>query len=178
MDCSPTVSKTKQHPLRLNVGFLLHQGAGTSREFEIDLPRLQVGDDLDLLFLRGHLRLTRTGEGLYIEGPLESEIELECARCLTPLSQALAVELGELLYYPPRPGTEPSENVPETGALDLRPLLREHLLLDLPMHALCRQDCKGICPECGGNLNETTCEHPETELDPRLAALKSLLQES
>ncbi len=172
------MSKTKQHPLRLNVGFLLHQGAGTSREFEIDLPALQVGDELDLLFLRGILRLTRTGEGLYIEGPLESEIDLECDRCLTPLNQALAVELGELLYYPPRPGTDPSESVPETGTLDLRPLVRDHLLLDMPMHTLCRKDCKGWCPECGGNLNETTCEHPETELDPRLAALKSLLQDS
>ena len=112
------MSKTKQHPLRLNVGFLLHQGAGTSREFEIDLPALQVGDDLDLLFLRGILRLTRTGEGLYIEGPLEAEIDKDCDRCLTPLNQTLAVELGELLYYPPRPGTDPSESVPETGNLD------------------------------------------------------------
>ena len=172
------MSNTKQHLLRLNVGFLLHQGAGTSREFEIDLPALQVGDDLDLLFLRGLLRLTRTGEGLYIEGSLESEIDLECDRCLTQVNRALAVELGELLYYPPRPGTDPSENVPETGTLDLRPLVREHLLLDMPMHALCRSDCKGLCAECGGNLNETTCEHPEMDLDPRLAALKSLLQES
>ncbi len=172
------MSNTKQHPLRLNVGSLLHQGAGTSREFEIDLPALQVGDDLDLLFLRGLLRFTRTGEGLYIEGSLESEIDLECDRCLTQLNRALRVELGELLYYPPRPGTDPSENVPETGALDLRPLVREHLLLDMPMHSLCRQDCKGLCAECGGNLNETTCEHPDTDLDPRLAALKSLLQES
>ncbi len=172
------MSKTKQHPLRLNVGSLLHQGAGTSLEFEFDLPALQVGDDLELSFLRGALRLTRTGEGLYIDGPLESEIELECDRCLTPLSHSLAVTVGELLYYPPRPGADPSENVPETAMLDLRPLVREHFLLDMPMHALCREDCKGLCPECGGNLNEKEHEHPETELDPRFAALKSLLHDS
>jgi uncharacterized protein len=172
------VSKIKQHPLRLNVGSLLHQGAGTSQEFEFDFPALQVGDDLDLSFLRGVLRLTRTGEGLYIEGPLESEAELECDRCLTPLNLAQAVELGELLYYPPRPGADASESIPETGVLDLRPLIREHFLLDMPMHALCREDCMGLCPECGGNLNETSCEHPEAELDPRFAALKSLLQDS
>ncbi|MFQ5921415.1 MAG: DUF177 domain-containing protein [Anaerolineales bacterium] len=172
------MSKTKQHPLRLNVGFLLHQGAGTSQEVEFDFPAIQVGDDLDLSFLRGILRLTRTGEGLYIEGPLESETALDCDRCLTPLNHPLVVELGELLYYPPRPGSDPSESIPETGILDLRPLVREHILLDMPMHALCRSDCKGLCPECGGNLNETGCEHPETELDPRFAALKSLLQDS
>ncbi|MFQ5944153.1 MAG: DUF177 domain-containing protein, partial [Anaerolineales bacterium] len=166
------MSKTKQQPLRLNVGSLLHQGAGSSQEFEFDIPSVQVGDDLDLSFLRGVLRLTRTSEGLYIEGPLESGTELECDRCLTPLSQALNIELGELLYYPPRPGAEPSESVPETGSLDLRLLVREHFLLDMPMHALCRLDCLGLCPECGGNLNETDCEHPETELDPRFAALK------
>ena len=172
------MSKIKQHPLRLNVGFLLHQGAGTSQEFEFEFPALQVGDGLDLSFLRGALRMTRTGEGLYIEGRLESEAELDCDRCLTPLKHQLAVELGELLYYPPRLGSDPSESVPETGILDLRPLVREHFLLGMPMHALCRSDCKGLCPECGGNLNETNCEHLETELDPRFAALKELLQDS
>ena len=172
------MSKNRQHPLRLNVGSLLHQGAGTSQEFEFDLPAIQVGDDLELSFLRGVLRLTRTGEGLYIEGALESELELDCDRCLTSLNQALSVELGELLYYPPRPGTDPSEGVPETGILDLRPLVRDHFFLDMPTHSLCRSDCKGLCPECGNNLNESNCEHPETELDPRFAALKSLLPES
>ena len=172
------MSRTRQHPLRLNVGFLLHQSAGTSRDFEFDLPAVQVGDDLDLSFLRGDIRMTRTSEGLYLEGRLESEVDQECDRCLIPLSNELTADLGDLLYYPPRPGSDPVDNIPETGVLDMRLLIREHFLLNMPMHSLCRAECKGLCPECGGNLNDTTCEHPEVDMDPRLAALKSLLPES
>lgn len=172
------MSKTKQHPLRLNVGSLLHQGAGTIQEIEFDLPSVQVGDDLDLSYLRGDIRLTRTSEGLYLEGHLESQFEIECDRCLTQVAKSVLLVPGELLYYPPRPTADSSVNIPETGQLDLRPLVREHFLVEIPLHSLCRPDCKGLCPECGGNLNETTCEHPEADLDPRLAALKSLLPES
>ena len=172
------MSKTKQHPLRLNVGFLLHQGAGTSQEFDFDLPAIQVGDDLDLSFLRGDVRMTRTSEGLYLDGLLASAVAQECDRCLTPLNTEVIAEVGELLFYPPRPGTQPAENVPESGILDLRPLLREQFFVSLPMHTLCKADCKGLCPECGGNLNETACEHPSVNIDPRMAALKALLPES
>lgn len=165
----------KQHPLRLNVGFLVHQSVGTSREVEFDLPETRVGDDLRLSHLRGSLRFTRTSDGLYLEGKLDSAMQLDCNRCLSPIQQALEVELGDLLRYP---STDPVLGVPETGILDLRPLVREHFLLGIPGQPLCREDCRGLCPECGGNLNETTCDHPETEIDPRLAALKSLLHES
>lgn len=169
---------TQQHPLRLNVGFLLHQGAGTSREFEFDFPALQVEDDLELKFLRGALRFTRTSEGLYLDGRLTSEIDLECDRCLTPIDQPLAVDLEELLIYPPYFGSDPVLTVPETGIFNLAPLLREHFLLGVPTHPLCRPDCKGLCPECGVNWNEESCDHPKSDIDPRLAALKSLLPES
>jgi len=54
-------------------------------------------------------------------------------------------------------------------------LLREYLVLDIPSRPLCRPECKGLCPECGNNLNESTCEHPESQIDPRLASLSSLL---
>lgn len=169
---------SQQRLLRLNVGFLLHQGAGTSQEFEFDFPEIQLADDLELEFLRGTLRFTRTSEGLYLEGQLASAIDQECVRCLTPLDLPLSVSLAELLNYPPSPGSDPIATVPETGIFNLAPLLREHFLLGVPSRPLCRPDCQGLCPECGANWNDETCDHPKVDIDPRLAALKSLLHES
>lgn len=169
---------SQQHPLRINVGFLLHQSIGTSRDIEFDFPALPVGDDLDLAFLRGTLRFTRISGGLYLEGRLASQLDLDCDRCLGPVEQALTVELGDLLTHPPSPGSEPTLTIPETGIFNIGSLLREHFLLGIPTHPLCRPDCKGLCPECGANWNEETCKHPEVDINPRLAALKSLLPES
>lgn len=171
-------ARSKQHPLRLNVGFLLHQGVGTSRDFDFDLPAVEVSDDVDLAFLRGVLNLTRISQGLYLEGRLETQISMECDRCLTVLEHPLQIEPKELLYFPPQPAGDPVLSVPETGILDLKPLLREYFVVGMPMHPLCRPDCKGLCPECGGNRNETVCEHPAAEVDSRLAVLKSLLPDS
>ncbi len=68
--------------------------------------------------------------------------------------------------------------VPETGLLDLEPLVREEMLLAIPINPICRLDCKGLCPICGGNLNETLCTHEDEEIDSRLSVLKTLLDEN
>jgi uncharacterized protein len=80
-----------------------------------------------------------------------------------------------LYVYPPSSDSEDILIVPETGFLDLSPLMREILYLSFPLQALCWPDCAGLCPHCGQNRNEGHCEHPETEIDPRLAVLKTLL---
>jgi uncharacterized protein len=165
----------KLNPLRINVGFLLHASAGTHHDFDIEVPSVQVGDDLRVGELQGVVRLTRTGEGLYLQGKLGARTTVSCNRCLTEFEQPLEIELGDLLAYPPGPEAEALLSVPETAMLDLAPLLREYLVLDIPSRPLCRPDCEGLCPECGNNLNESTCEHPESQIDPRLASLSSLL---
>lgn len=169
------MTNTLQHPLRLNVGFLLHQSAGTSREFEFDLTSLQVSDDLNLTSLQGTLRFTRTAEGVYVSGRMTTELNSECVRCLDTYRQELTVELGDLFAYPPYRATDPILSVPETGVLNLEPLIREQIMVDLPLQPLCQPDCHGLCAICGQNLNEQECFHPEVDIDPRLSALKSLL---
>lgn len=136
---------------------------------------MQLGGDLTVAALEGVLRLTRTGEGLYLQGTLQALTAASCNRCLGEIEQPLTVAVGDLLAYPPGSQPDPLLSVPETGMLDLAPLLREYLLLELPSQSLCRPDCRGLCPECGNNLNESACEHPESEIDPRLARLSSLL---
>jgi uncharacterized protein len=169
------VNHISHDPLRLNVGFLLHESVGFSRAFEFDTPTTEIGDELAVKNLRGRLRLTRTSQGIYAAGVLRAQIELNCARCLAPIDQPLAPELGELYVYPAEKADDPVLAIPETAILDLRPLLRELMWLEVPTHPLCREDCKGLCPVCGADRNMRDCHHPDQEIDPRMAPLKALL---
>lgn len=164
-----------RHPLRLNVGFLLNKNVGYCRNFDFDQNSLRVGDDVDVTGLRGSIQLTRTAQGVYAQGRLQARISLDCVRCLTTFDQLLTVDLSDLFHYPPLRADEPSLSIPDDGTLDFNPLIREYLLLDIPIQPLCHADCKGFCAVCGGNLNEIVCDHEPTEIDPRLEALKMLL---
>jgi uncharacterized protein len=164
--------------LTLNLGFLLHQSVGTSRDFEFDFPDISLGDDLNLSSLCGVLRMTRTSGGIYGNGKFQARAETDCVRCLSSFVQDLRAEIDELFDYPARASTDPLLRIPESGLLNLRPLLREQFVLATPIRSLCQPDCKGICQECGINLNEDVCDHPQEDLDPRLAVLKTLLKES
>lgn len=172
------VTQTTRQALRINVGFLLHQGVGTSRDFDFAQAHVQVAPDLTVTDLHGTLRLSRTAQGLYAQGRLRAGWPADCVRCLESFNQALSIELHDLFVYPPSEAADPILQVPETGILDLSPLVREYLLLDVPLQPLCRPDCKGLCPECGVNRNLSTCSHPTAEIDPRLSPLSSLLSES
>ncbi|MGA9192027.1 MAG: DUF177 domain-containing protein [Anaerolineales bacterium] len=165
-------------PLRLNVGFLLHQSVGFSRIFEFDVPSVTVGGDLNLSGLRGDLRLTRTAQGLYGQGRMEAWLPLECSRCLDTFEQTLVAEIGDLFVYPPEKADDPLLAIPETGMLDLNPLFRETFVLAIPLQPICQSECKGLCPDCGGNRNVTPCEHQEDDIDPRLEPLRNLLSNS
>jgi uncharacterized protein len=165
-----------RHPLRLNVGFLLHKDVGFSRNFDFECDTVRVGDDLDVTDLRGSIKMSRTGQGVYVQGRIQANTSLDCVRCLTSFEQPLVVELNDLFTYPADHTSDPLLSIPESGLLDLNPLLRECLLLDIPIQPLCSHDCKGLCPVCGESLNEAVCDHPESEVDPRFAILKNLLK--
>jgi uncharacterized protein len=167
-----------QHVLRLNVGFLLNKNTGYSRNFEFFEPAVQLGDDLDVTDLHGAIQLTRIGEGLYAQGRLDASTTLDCVRCLLPYLQNLKLELSDLFAFPPKRASESLLSIPESGILDLNPIVREYFLLDIPIQPLCRKDCKGLCPVCGGNLNESDCNHTQDEIDPRLEALRALIDKS
>lgn len=172
------MTTSTRHPLRLNVGFLLHEQIGNSRTFDFDHSAVHLGEDLTLSDLRGALRLTRTAQGLYGEGQLEGVTVLECVRCLSEFDQALHIQIADLFSYPPAEASDPLLSIPETGLLDLAPLLREYMLLEVPLRPMCRADCLGLCPECGNNRNESPCSHPDVNIDPRLAGLQALLNEA
>ena len=146
---------------------------------------VQMGDDAYEVAAPVHLGfdIHKDQDKFRLVGALRTELELPCSRCLEPfrlpvnatfdqryLPQAEAAADGE---------TEVAEEDLETSfyrdeQIDLNELLREQFYLALPMKPLCRDDCKGLCPQCGTNLNTGTCECDPGWEDPRLAALKEL----
>ena len=120
-------------------------------------------------------RVTRTPQGILLQVDCKVLIDLECVRCLTGFQQTLNINFTELYAFSQRYVTDSGLLMPETGVIDLAPVLREYILLEIPISPLCQPDCKGLCPICGNNLNESTCYHEDDSGDPRLASLKALL---
>ncbi len=165
----------KQSRLRFNFGFLLEADYGTIREIELDYPSIKLSEDVTLTPLQGVFTATRTTEGIYLQGELESSLDMECARCLDEANLPVSFALDELYYYPPHNAPPGEPRVGEDGMIDLAPLVRELSLLAVPITVLCRPDCQGLCQECGANLNLGDCGCAEDEIDPRTALLQSLL---
>lgn len=163
-------------PLRLNVGFVVAQSAGFSRDFPFDIPQISIPPDLRLNSFNGLVRVTRTPQGILVQANFHTVIDLECVRCLTEYQQTLKFNFTELYAFSQRYVTDSGLLMPETGIIDLTPVLRDYVLLEIPISPLCRPDCKGLCPICGNNLNESMCYHEEESGDPRLASLRSLLK--
>ncbi len=165
--------------LRLNVGFLLKETAGYTREFNFDRMEPIRVEDIVIGHLRGALRLTRTRQGIVVQGTLHTRTAVDCTRCLTSFNLLFEVEISDLFVYPPPPSLDPPNLnvVDEGGFIDLAPLVREEGILAIPMQALCRPECKGLCSQCGQNLNEKTCDCIKEEIDPRLEGLRALLKE-
>ena len=164
-------------PLRLNVGFLINQSVGSSRDIPVEVPNIQFDPDLALTDLEGAARITRTAQGLLVQAKMHATQQTECVRCLKEFEQELHSDFTELYAFTTKSITDSGLLLPEDGHIDLSPLVREYMLLDVPIKPLCAPDCKGLCPVCGENLNEIQCGHIPESFDPRLAVLKSLLDE-
>jgi uncharacterized protein len=133
----------------------------------------QILGDLKVEYVRGELNLTRTDRRILVKGSLQTSVEAECVRCLTPFQLMLNISLEEMLAF--SSAVDPIYFVNDDGWLNLKGPLREQIVLAMPLQVLCRLDCKGLCIQCGQNLNEGPCSCANDEVDPRLATLKSLL---
>lgn len=164
------------NPLRLNVGFLIHQSVGTSREFLFELPALNLEPDVNLTNLTGSAKITRTPQGLLTQVKVQAAMQAECVRCLTVFEQELESEFTDLYAFTIRTATDSELILPEDGFIDLSPIVREYLLLEIPMNPHCRPECSGVCPICGEVHGDQVHEHIQETTDPRLAVLKTLLE--
>jgi uncharacterized protein len=124
------------------------------------------------------LRFEAVMEGVLVSGTARASLTGECARCLDPIDDTVAVEFQELYFYPDRvPETEEESGdavrVVIDHMIDLEPTLRDEVVLALPQVPLCRDDCPGLCSECGARLADDP-EHEHETIDPRWAALAEL----
>jgi uncharacterized protein len=123
----------------------------------------------------------RKGEEIRLRGRIKAEVEVLCDRCLAAVRLPLEVEF-DTAFIPRESAAGTTENVEllsedmglaayEGDAVDLDELVREQLLLALPSRRLCREECKGLCPGCGADLNAGQCSCEQGEVDPRWSAL-------
>jgi DUF177 domain-containing protein len=115
------------------------------------------------------------GGAVRVRGEIRTRWVGECRRCLGPAEGDLDVEVSELFERVPE-----SEDIYPLGAdrLDLEPLVRDAIYLELPQAPLCKADCQGLCPECGADRNTVDCGHAVDAIDPRWAALRELKPEN
>jgi uncharacterized protein len=162
--------------MRFNVSHLVKAPVGARDVVYLDAGAVTLGDDLVLHHLRGDISFTRTTDGLLAEGQLDVALDAECARCLAVFSLPLQVQLDDLTFALPHASSKAIEyHVSENGWVNMRPALREQILLSLPLISVCRPDCKGLCSQCGQDFNKGTCDCETENIDPRLAALRDLL---
>ncbi len=163
------------NPLRFNVGFIIAEASGYSREMPFYIPKIHLEPDLNLEEVSGSVIFTRTAEGILAQVRLQAQQVAECGRCLEDFLYTCKTEFNELYSFATHVKADSELILPQTGYIDLSPLVREYVLLETPINPVCKADCKGLCPVCGENLNRATCNHDEEEIDPRLMVLKGFL---
>jgi uncharacterized protein len=161
--------------LRFDVSALIKAQPGASLVLDLDVGPECLAD-LTVHFFRGTVQVTRIQGGVLVQGTVTSQLQQECVRCLEPSEHAITLELEEAFRLPGVGSKlDTSYVVSEGGWLDLTPLLHEQSWLAAPMKPLCNPNCKGLCPQCGTNLNLESCACEKNQIDPRLAVLKELL---
>jgi uncharacterized protein len=165
----------RNNPLRINVGFLVKADAGYSRTVEFDVDEMVLAEDFTVNALKGSATFGRTPQGLVAQVALSGRTQAECARCLDPFELAIATDFTELYAFDERSMTESQLLVPANHQIDLAPLAREYLMLDMPITPLCRPNCLGLCTVCGVNRNNEDCGHEQHPGDARFSILKDLL---
>ena len=162
-------------PFRFNVGFIIHEDVGYNHDFPFEFENITLGDDLELRMFEGIINVGKTPQGLIVQADFSAETTLTCARCLTDFESGLDWSFTELYAFDKRSETESGLLLPEDAHLDMAVLLYEYALLEIPISPLCKPNCKGLCVECGQNLNEKDCGHRPPESDSPFAKLKDLL---
>ena len=154
-----------RYPLRINVGFLLNTPVGTYREIHFEQEEILLRPDFKLSDFLGVARVSRTPQGIFVQGTFQGSTPAECVRCLTGFVQPLHAKFDELYAFDKRSIDESELILPEDATIDLEPLVREYLLIEMPISPTCREDCKGLCAICGENLNDVNGDHGHPEED-------------
>lgn len=163
-------------PLRLNVGFVVSAEVGYNHDFPFDYERIRVAEDLELRDFVGTARFSRTPQGLLLTGQFHAEFDMQCSRCLRDFAQTVTWDITELFAFNEKSLTDSDLLVPEDAQIDLAPFVRDYALTEVPINPVCKPDCKGLCPECGQDLNQNDCGHRANQNNSPFASLEDLLK--
>lgn len=160
-------------PLRVNAVELLRQ-PGAVRDVTLAVAAAPLDAEHERLVgdIRVAVRLTALNDGIEVDGTVSADWATVCRRCLVDLSGTAVGVVDELYQIEP---LDPDAYLIEDGQLDLAPLVRETVLLELDNERLCRDDCAGLCPVCGVDRNTTRCTCDTTVRDDRWAALEGFV---
>lgn len=154
-----------------------HPGASRHQAVEgtlEDAPASEVASVLATQPLEAELLLESIVEGVLVSGSLKGAFHLVCSRCLKEFDQPFELQLSEL--FSPEP-EEDSDDYPldEEGFIDVEQMVRDAVGLELPFSPLCKPDCLGLCPVCGGDMNAGECSGQHEQIDPRWSGLEEVL---
>ena len=174
--------------LQFNVAGLLTGPKGGTRSYELYIPISEL-DQLDdgfdaIAAFQGIVRFLWTNDHILTIVTGDTTVAMQCSRCLEPFEQPLHIEIEEA--FVPTVDVVSGKSlqtdemdeavlINEHHILDLSEILRQSILLALPLTPLCKPECKGLCPTCGANLNYESCTCQEEDVDPRWAALQIYL---
>jgi uncharacterized protein len=173
--------------MRYNVAGLLRAPTGETREFDVvGVVRVEDAHTEVISPVRGRVVLVREPDGILVEARLSTDVAMQCIRCLTSLESVLEFDIEEsfrpTVHLPGGPTVvaadddDTATHIDELHTLDLTEVVRQAILLEMPVSPLCREDCPGLCPTCGHDLREGECKC-EPEPDPRWDALRDILLE-
>jgi uncharacterized protein len=175
--------------LTFNVAQLLRDTVGAYRSVEAIVALRELTPDLEGVsasVLSGPARLMHTNTGILVQGKFRAQMQMSCARCLEPVAVPLEVVVEELFtptidILTGKSITPEEEDqalwINERHILDLSEVTRQGVLLAAPMSVICREDCRGLCPNCGQNLNDGQC-NCKPEPDARWGPLLNLLDQT
>ncbi len=182
-----------KNPLLISLRDQPHrEGTTTDKQIEWTVP---AGWSTQVLTLPAgtviplDVRVTSVSEGVYVEVRGDAALEGQCVRCLEPVEVEMEIDDAELYTQPGARGRRQEQPrdievsgddmdasyVIQSDAVDLEPLLRDAILSEAPLQPICSDDCQGICEHCGVLLKEAEPGHSHEFVDPRFAALASLL---
>ena len=165
--------------MKIVIADIPEEGLQVEVEEKIDLEGISF-----LSPVTGGLALHRTGKEIIVSGALKAKADLQCSRCLKIFRRDLEVPV-EVVYHPLEEivaerhelqNDELDMGFYRGEELDLQELLSEQLLLNVQMKPLCQEECRGLCPRCGTDLNMGACECRKKEADPRLEVLRSYFE--
>ncbi len=163
--------------MKLDVSYLKNK-QNTSKELHLQVDEESFYDGRETIRLLQPIKLdgnlNKMGEMLTLHGTIKTLLELTCSRCLEKFNYAVDIVIEE--RFTSNDGANRDDDVIfiDSDTIDITEVIENNIILTMPIKRICREDCKGLCQHCGTNLNLSTCQCDNDDIDPRLAKLKDM----